>query len=161
MHRGVRTPPRARLHPIALIEDEESIQAALMEVINALMRNTIDLKRAALILRALHIAVKNASRVKFNVNTSEMVKDIPDYADDDRVVAEEIARVGTAVPEELALSDPRNEGSRMDPDGAEVSLRSESVQTPRKQPTGVKSATNSNVKSATMRKTKEGKAAAR
>ena len=36
MVRGVRTPPQARLHPIALIEDEESIQAALMEVINAL-----------------------------------------------------------------------------------------------------------------------------
>ncbi len=62
MVRGVRTPPQARLHPIALIEDEESIQSALMEVINALMRNSIDLKRAALILRALHIAVKNAQR---------------------------------------------------------------------------------------------------
>src|SRR5689334_8933940 len=44
MMRGVRTPPQARLHPIALIEDETSIQAALLEVINALMRNTIDLK---------------------------------------------------------------------------------------------------------------------
>ncbi len=79
MHRGVRTPPQARLHPIALIEDEESIQSALMEVINALMRNTIDLKRATLILRALHIAVKNASRVKFHVHSSEMVKQIPEY----------------------------------------------------------------------------------
>jgi hypothetical protein len=40
--RGVRRPKQSRLHPIALIEDEESIQYALMEVINALMRNTID-----------------------------------------------------------------------------------------------------------------------
>src|ERR1043165_8776380 len=64
MMRGVRPPPQARLHPIALIEDEASIQAALMEVINALMRNTIDLKRANLILRALHIAVKNARYAK-------------------------------------------------------------------------------------------------
>ena len=39
-----------------------------MEVINALMRNTIDLKRAELILRALHIAVKNARRVKFDIH---------------------------------------------------------------------------------------------
>ena len=57
-HRGIRRPKQSRLHPIALIEDEESIQYALMEVINALMRNTIDVKRATLIIRALHIAVK-------------------------------------------------------------------------------------------------------
>ena len=80
MVRGVRTPPQARLHPIALIEDEESIQSALMEVINALMRNTIDLKRAALILRALHIAVKNAQRARLNHSRSEAVTEIPDYA---------------------------------------------------------------------------------
>ncbi len=79
VHRGVRTPPQARLHPIAVIEDEESIQMALMEVINALMRNTIDLKRATLILRALHIAVKNARRVKFNAS-STMVHEVPEFA---------------------------------------------------------------------------------
>ncbi len=77
-HRGVKTPPQSRLHPIAILEDEESIQSSLMEVINALMRNTIDLKRAELILRALHIAVKNARRVKFP--TTNTVKEIPDYA---------------------------------------------------------------------------------
>src|SRR5271157_5404100 len=79
MMRGVRTPPQSRLHPIALIEDEESIQAALMEVINALMRNTIDLKRASLILRALHIAVKNARRVSFS-KKFDAVHEVPDYA---------------------------------------------------------------------------------
>ena len=79
MLRGVRTPPQSRLHPIALIEDEESIQAALMEVINALMRNTIDLKRATLILRALHIAVKNAGRVKFGVQGGSAVQEVPAY----------------------------------------------------------------------------------
>jgi len=80
MHRGVRTPPQARLHPIALIEDEESIQTALMEVINALMRNTIDLKRAGLILRALHIAVRNAGRAKIAAQCQSAVTEIPDYA---------------------------------------------------------------------------------
>ena len=84
VHRGVRKPPQARLHPIALIEDEESIQAALMEVINALMRNTIDLKRATLILRALHIAVKNAARVKFGISANSMVREIPDYPEPER-----------------------------------------------------------------------------
>jgi len=78
--RSVRRPKYSRLHPIALIEDEESIQYALMEVINALMKNTIDLKRATLILRALHIAVKNASRVKFNLHTKDMVTQVPEYA---------------------------------------------------------------------------------
>ncbi len=79
-HRGVRRPQQSRLHPIALIEDEESIQYALMEVINALMRNTIDLKRATLILRALHIAVKNASRVKYGITGKNAVTNIPEYA---------------------------------------------------------------------------------
>jgi hypothetical protein len=79
-HRGVRRPKQSRLHPIALIEDEESIQYALMEVINALMRNTIDLKPATLILRALHIAVKNASRVKYGIQGINAVTKIPEYA---------------------------------------------------------------------------------
>ena len=78
-HRGVSRPKQSRLHPIALIEDEESIQYALMEVMNALMRNTIDLKRATLILRALHIAVKNASRVKYHEGAKDMVTQIPAY----------------------------------------------------------------------------------
>jgi len=79
MIRGVRTPPKSRLHPIALIEDEEGIQASLMEVINALVRNTIDFRRAQLILRALHIAVKNSPRVHFRVHGAEMVHEVPNY----------------------------------------------------------------------------------
>ena len=79
MIRGVATPPKSRLHPIALIEDEEGIQASLMEVINALIRNTIDFRRAQLILRALHIATKNAPRVHFRIHEREMVREVPDY----------------------------------------------------------------------------------
>jgi hypothetical protein len=79
MIRGVRTPAQSRLHPIALIENEEGIQASLMEVINALVRNTIDLRRAQLILRALHIAVKNSPRVHFQISQREMVREVPDY----------------------------------------------------------------------------------
>jgi hypothetical protein len=79
MMRGVPTPPDARMHPIALIENEEAIQASIMEVINALARNTIDTRRAELILRALHIAVKNAGRTKFHHSASEMVREVPDY----------------------------------------------------------------------------------
>jgi hypothetical protein len=79
MLRGVKTPPSARLHPIALIEDEESIQVSLMEIINALARNHIDLPRAALIIRALNIAVKNARRARPNAYGHQMVREIPDY----------------------------------------------------------------------------------
>ena len=53
MIRGVQIPSTSRLHPVALVENEEAIQASLMEVINALARNTIDLRRADLILKAL------------------------------------------------------------------------------------------------------------
>jgi hypothetical protein len=79
MIRGVRTPAKSRLHPIACIEDEHSIQTSLMEVINALVCNTIDFKRATLILRALHIAVKNSPRVHFQYSQSDMVQQVPDY----------------------------------------------------------------------------------
>jgi len=81
MIRGVRTPPKSRLHPMALIEDEEGIQASLMEIINALIRNTIDFKRAQLILRALHIAVKNSPRVHFPIYESQMIHEVPEYPD--------------------------------------------------------------------------------
>jgi len=79
--RGVSTPPKSRLHPIAIIENEEAIQSSLMEVINALVRNTIDLKRAELVLRALHIAVRNVRRVQFGVHKAEMVREVPNYPD--------------------------------------------------------------------------------
>ena len=79
MHCGVRTPRQSRLHPLACIEDKESIQSALAEVINALLRNTIDMKRATLILRALHIAVKNAGRAGFKAHSASMVKEVPEF----------------------------------------------------------------------------------
>ncbi len=49
-----------------------------MEVINAIARNTIDLRSADLMLKALHIAVKNAHRVRFETLTSRMVHHVPD-----------------------------------------------------------------------------------
>ncbi len=71
--------PASRVHHTALLEDEESIQASLMEVVNALLRGTIELKRAELILRALNTAVRNIRRVKFGMHSDEMVREIPDY----------------------------------------------------------------------------------
>jgi hypothetical protein len=79
MIRGVRTPPKSRLHPIAMLEDQESIQAALMEIVNALVRNQIDVPRARLVLRALSIAARHAGKARFDYGQSDMVKEVPEY----------------------------------------------------------------------------------
>jgi hypothetical protein len=71
--------PASRVHHTTLLEDEESIQASLMEVVNSLLRGTIELKRAELILRALNTAVRNIRRVKFSIHSDDMVREIPDY----------------------------------------------------------------------------------
>ena len=79
MIRGVRTPPKSRLHPIANFESYEAIQASLMEVVNALVRNHIDIARARLILRALSIVTRNATKVRFDCWENDMVKEVPQY----------------------------------------------------------------------------------
>jgi hypothetical protein len=79
MIRGVRTPPKSRLHPMANFEDAQAIQASLMEVVNALVRNHIDVPRARLILRALSIAARNATKTRFDCWQSDMVQEVPEY----------------------------------------------------------------------------------
>ncbi len=79
MIRGVRTPPKSRLHPMAMLENQESIQAALMEIVNALVRNQIDVARARLVLRALSIAARHAGKAHFDCWQSDMVKEVPEY----------------------------------------------------------------------------------
>jgi hypothetical protein len=81
MIRGVRTPPKSRIHPMALIENPAAIQASLMEIINAVVRNQIDLQRARIVLRALHIAVKNSRDVHFDIFEDKMVHEVPQYPD--------------------------------------------------------------------------------
>jgi cell pole-organizing protein PopZ len=108
MIRGVRTPPKSRLHPIAILEDSRSIQASLMEIINALVRNTIDYRRAQLILRALHMAAKNARRANFDVLTSQMVEEVPEYPAP-RPVPNEARKRKPATAQAPTL--PQNEGA--------------------------------------------------
>jgi len=133
MIRGVRTPPRSRLHPIAQIENEEAIQVSLMEVINALARNTIDVKRAELILRALNIAVRNARRARFENVSGSMIKEVPEYQD--------------PKPANVEAAEPCADGSLTHPSGTEVPARSafdltsedaSAALTTRKPPTSVK-----------------------
>ena len=49
-----------------------------MEVVNALIRGTIDNRRGELILRALNAAIRNARRVRF-ADKLNMVTKVPDY----------------------------------------------------------------------------------
>ena len=136
MIRGVRTPPRSRLHPIAMLEDEQSIQAALMEIVNAIVRNQIDVARARLVLRALSIAARNAPKTHFDWSKSEMVKEIPQYpaappsaAPSATVTAQAAALATIAKPRE---AEPEQERLSAQP--------TERENTGRKPPTSVKAA---------------------
>jgi hypothetical protein len=92
MLRTVKGPPASRVHHAALLEDEESIQASLMEIVNALLRGTIELKRAELILRALNTAVRNIRRVHFGLHSADMIKEVPEYPAVPDVEMEEYVR---------------------------------------------------------------------
>lgn len=91
MHRTVRR-PNSRVHHVALLESPEAIQASIMEVVNCLIRDSIELRRADLILRALYIAVRNSRNARFDIQKSE-VEDVPHYEPNDEVplIAHEIA----------------------------------------------------------------------
>jgi len=95
MIHGVPTPSKARIHPMALLENEEAIQVALMETINAIVRNQIDLQRANMIIRALSIAVRNSRRVRFDRCESEMIRKLPEslpVASPQEEIASEVAQ---------------------------------------------------------------------
>jgi hypothetical protein len=87
--------PDSRLHHVALLENSEAIQASIMEVVNALIRGTIDLPRAELVLRALNTAVRNIRGATFE-NVGRVVTTIPDYSDPHP--SAETAHAATAAP---------------------------------------------------------------
>jgi len=70
---------KSRLHPIALIENEEGIQPlswkSSMPWFATLSISAVPTYPA----RALHIAVKNSPRVHFNLRKSEMINEVPNY----------------------------------------------------------------------------------
>jgi hypothetical protein len=80
MIKGVPTRVDSQIHPIALIENAEAIQAALMHMVDAVLKGTIDNKRANIVLKALHIAVRNSRNVRFNTCQYDMVHEVPNYA---------------------------------------------------------------------------------
>jgi hypothetical protein len=98
--------PASRIRHAALLEDEESIQVALMETINALLLGTIEIKRAELILRALNTAVRNARRVNFGLHSDDMVREVPNYPDPP------LEQVDEQYAKELRLKEQRAETAR-------------------------------------------------
>jgi len=95
MLRTVKGPPASRAHHAALLEDEESIQASLIEIVNALLRGSIELKRAELVLRALNTAVRNIRRVNF-AQATHMITQLPDYPAVPAAEVDEAARAEAA-----------------------------------------------------------------
>jgi hypothetical protein len=138
MIRGVRTPPKSRLHPIANFEDAQAIQASLMEVVNALVRNYIDVPRARLILRALSIAARNASKTQFDRFESEMVKEVPEYP----AAAPITSPFAIAADDEPAALTAKTTPQKQEPEPARPSstFQPASTNAPRKPPTSVKTA---------------------
>ena len=80
MIKGVQTRVDSQIDPIALIENAEAIQAAIMHMIDAVLKGTIDNKRASIVLKALYIAVRNSRNVYFTIRQDDMVKEVPNYA---------------------------------------------------------------------------------
>ena len=80
MIKGVQTRVDSQIQPVALIESAEAIQAALMHMIDAVLKGTIDNKRATLVLKALYIAVRNSRNVYFHIRQDDMVREVPNYA---------------------------------------------------------------------------------
>jgi len=137
MIRGVRTPPKSRLHPIAMLEDPQAIQASIMEVVNAIVRNQIDIERARLVLRALGIAVRNAGKARFDCWTSDMVKNVPDYPAAQPATAS--FAISAAQPPAVA-SAPAPQPQRPEPARPVAAAKAASANGHGKPPTSVKAA---------------------
>jgi hypothetical protein len=80
MIKGVQTRVDSQIHPVALVENAEAIQAAIMHTIDAVLKGTMDNKRANIVLKALYIAVRNSRNVYFHLRQDEMVREVPNYA---------------------------------------------------------------------------------
>jgi len=80
MIKGVQTRVDSEITPIAMIENPEAIQAAIMHMIDAVLKGAIDNKRANIVLKALYIAVRNSRNVRFSIRPDDMVREVPNYA---------------------------------------------------------------------------------
>ena len=80
--RGVDAPYAPTIDLEFILENEESIQYAIMETLNAIARGRMDRRTGSVILQGLNIAVRNAKNrlIRFNKRPQDMVREIPNYA---------------------------------------------------------------------------------
>lgn len=95
MRRGTKARLDAAIPPLLLLEDAESIQGALMQIIDLLLYDQIELKKARLVLRAIEIASHNVKNLRlqrihllddespFDKFEGDMVRDLPEEAPPD------------------------------------------------------------------------------
>ena len=75
--RGVAMPIDSRIDPMFILDSRESIQYAIMEIMNAIA--TMEHKAASPLLRALNIAERNSRRSHFHQRPRQMVQEVPNY----------------------------------------------------------------------------------
>jgi hypothetical protein len=79
--RRVAIPYETTIEPQFILDNEESIQYAIMETLTAIVRGTMDHKTASLVLRGLNIAVRNCrNKIGFDHDQNQMVREVPNYA---------------------------------------------------------------------------------
>lgn len=71
----------SRLSPTSNLESPDAVQYSLMDLLERVLTGDIDFKRAALMIRILHIAAKNAKNLSFDRYSTrqESVTEVPDY----------------------------------------------------------------------------------
>src|SRR5438445_2892893 len=74
-----------RTDSMSLLEDHEAIQLSIMNVVDGLVKGTLEPQRARLIIQALRIATRNAKYARFDAcyyrrNEQKMVREVPNYA---------------------------------------------------------------------------------
>jgi hypothetical protein len=93
------------------VEDEDAIQISLMKIIQEIFLGNIELRRAALILRALQISVINSRRLTFNRPSTwrEAVRSIPTRQKSAGAPAESDAGLAEALTSSDVLESPPRE----------------------------------------------------
>ena len=100
--RGVALPRHARVEAMFVLDNEESIQCAIMEVMNSILMKRLDYKSAALLLRALNLAVRNSRRTHFGDQPLEMVRELPQELPEDESLPSDEQTDATPLSKPLA-----------------------------------------------------------
>ena len=82
MRRGTKARLDAAIPPLLLLEDAESIQGALMQVIDMLLYDQIELRKARLVLHAIEIASRNVKNLQLQHDRYDDDEDYEHFEED-------------------------------------------------------------------------------